>query len=267
MRGIYRILGDLKRRLIWYLEAKNEINSIDKKNKTIKNNLEGKILILIPHPDDEWIGCSTLIKENEAILVYMNQSGDDSAEIKTKREKELQKIAKKYNKILKSIVSSEELYRIIEEYKPNFVAVPAYVDWHREHHAVMDILKKALLNIEFKIKILMYQVSVPMPPFVISHCLPLSKKEWKNKWNEFHDIYKTQKDFPVVRTARNEYINGALVESYAAEAFSILESEKWIESIELFRNEIEFEKIFQYINDIHTIRCISEKLYEKSLIK
>ncbi len=205
---------------------------VEKKN--LENTLpKGKKIILAPHSDDEWIGCSQIIKnEKNTIIINMNMLGNDSDKIHKLRYKEMLYTASKYK--LKLITLDEnkkmELKKIITEYKPKYICIPYYIDWHEEHIEVMNNLKDAITNMN-NIKIIMYQVSLPMYNEDITNYSILSKKEWRNKWNYFVSTYKTQESFPYYRFATNERINGKIFNTFAVEVYSIISVDEWINMI------------------------------------
>ena len=81
-----------------------------KKKKEQPKEISGKLLVLIPHADDEWVGCSQLLcDENiEVILLNMDMRGGDEEELHSHRREELQLIANKYNRELITIGYDKE---------------------------------------------------------------------------------------------------------------------------------------------------------------
>lgn len=84
-----------------------DIGSI-KRTKKIKNracnlnsDIAGRIMILIPHADDEWIGCSRIIMcKEDVLLCNMDMKGGDTNFLHQRRYKELLYLAHKYKKVL-----------------------------------------------------------------------------------------------------------------------------------------------------------------------
>lgn len=228
--------------------------------KTVLQKLSGNILILMPHSDDEWIGCSSVLTNHKNILVLnMDMNGGDTEQMHELRSKEALKAAKKYGYHLHNVGTDkiEELGKVLKEYVPEYVLLPCYLDWHEEHIEVMNLflesVKQSELNVEPKIA--MYQVSLPLPYHMINCCYPMSRKQWKRKWREFCRIYKSQTFLPVRRFAYNEYINGAVCNAYACEAFILKPFEMWEEEFQ--DNKLtEKEKCFcrEHVQEIGTIR-------------
>lgn len=232
LRALYLFVRKGIRNINWYIEMKKFCKKISPCSTKKKLSI-GKYLILIPHSDDEWIGCSTLIVDPkyDVILCNMDMSGNDSKEIHLQRRCEIQSISTKYNKQLLIISGCKDhsLAEIIRRENPTHIAVPYILDWHPEHFKVMGMLDKALNDVmEVNVKIVMYQVTIPIQPYNITHVIPMDKKQWHEKWIFFKDNYKTQKFFPWYRVACQERINGAFYGKYACEAFCEIDNDEWL---------------------------------------
>lgn len=230
----------LKRILLWILKIRNLLLwNLDCKQlrrtivvQTIHSLPYGKkTVILIPHADDEWVGCSSLVMNGSDVLLFdMDMNGGDDKVLHEARYNELSRISTLYKKPLLKVGldKSLSLIEIITKEKPQMICVPFFFDWHPEHIEVMGILRQALLNLEYDVDIAMYQVSMPIPRNCITHINPMSKIEWKRKWNTFEEIYKSQTGIPYKRFAINECVNGAVCESYAGEAFVYCGASAWL---------------------------------------
>lgn len=199
-----------------------------------------RILIMVPHADDEWIGCSQLLKHKkyDVTLCYMNMLGGDTEKVLRERYLELNRISKQNGLSLISIDGNrkdkiKKLKEYIQEKSYYYIGVPSYYDWHEEHFDVMNILRIALDELGLSnIEILMYQVSVPMCEDMITNCIEMTKYDQENKWDTFREIYKTQEYIPVERFKYNEYINGGIANYYAAEVYSCMSYNKWIHHLD-----------------------------------
>ena len=224
----------IRKLLLWNLDCKHLKKSIAA--QTIANlPYDKKTVILIPHADDEWVGCSSLVMNGSDILLYdMDMNGGDDKVLHEARYNELSKISTLCKKPLLKVGLSKSLSLIetIKKEKPQMICVPFFFDWHPEHIEVMGILRQALLNIEYDVDIAMYQVSMPIPRNCITHINPMSKIEWKRKWKTFEEIYKSQRGIPYKRFAINERVNGAVCESYAGEAFVYCGASAWLANYE-----------------------------------
>ena len=224
----------IRKLLLWNLDCKHlrkstavlTIPSLPYNKKTI---------VLIPHADDEWVGCSSLVKNGSDIILYdMDMNGGDDRVLHEARFNELLKISTLYNKPLLKVGLSKDLSLIetIKIEKPQMICVPFFFDWHPEHIEVMGILRRALFNLEYDVDIAMYQVSMPIPRNCITHINPMSKIDWKRKWKTFEEIYKSQTGIPYKRFAINERVNGAVCESYAGESFVCCGASVWLANYE-----------------------------------
>lgn len=238
------------------------------KTKPLKDNemISGSFLILVPHADDEWVGCSRLLEEksNNITLCYMNMPGGDTKEIHTCRYLELSKMAKMKNANLIHLegnteIKVDQLKNVIENHRTDYICVPACYDWHQEHLEVIKMLRKVLLNAKSssELKILMYQVSVPMPQNMITNGIPMNRREQKGKWLLFREIYKTQDFFPVERFMHNEFVNGGFMGSYSAEVYGCMNYKQWLSFVERRvineRQRKEIEKCFKKLIRIRKV--------------
>lgn len=189
---------------------------------------KGKYLILIPHSDDEWIGNSTLISDPQydVALFDMDMPGGDTEEIHGVRYVEMQSIAQKYNRTLYSKKNNDSINDVINTLHPDFVNVPYFFDWHPEHRMVLEELC-SLTGSNEKFKVVMYQVTVPILNYNITHANPLDKTNWRNKWEQFRKVYLTQSLFPAYRVACQERINGKIIEAFSGEVFSLMNYPEW----------------------------------------
>lgn len=246
----------IRKLLLWNLGCKQLRKSIVV--QTIPSLPYGKkTVILIPHADDEWVGCSSLVKNGSDILLYdMDMNGGDDKVLHEARYNELLKISTLYNKPLLKVGLSRSLslIEIIKKEKPQMICVPFFFDWHPEHIEVMGILRQALLNLEYDVDIAMYQVSMPIPRNCITHINPMSKIEWKRKWKTFEGIYKSQTGIPYKRFAINERVNGAVCESYAGEAFVYCDASAWLANYdEWLLTSDEIKEALMYLQSIEKI--------------
>ncbi|MBE6965540.1 MAG: hypothetical protein E7441_05845 [Ruminococcaceae bacterium] len=247
----YRIYKRAKFNIQWRIDIKEEGWKIKKEDVSISELPKGKKLVLIPHSDDEWIGCSSLLKrDDDVILCNMDMDGNDDESTHRRRFDEMRTVADTYKRKLITSGGDKVIFvkKVLAEEKPEFVMLPFFVDWHEEHIAVMDILEKALSGIEInhKLKIAMYQVSLPILIPHVTHCVKMDKKELTQKWKLFKKYYESQKKIiPIGRYKANERINGAYANSYACEVFSVVDVKKWLEIRDDFNLSAEEKKELQ----------------------
>lgn len=226
---IYLWIGKEKRQLKWYFEFR-KIKAQGTNAISIEPLPKGKYLVLIPHSDDEWIGCSTIIKDPsyDVVLCNMNMPGGDNAKIHAIRRKEMEQIAQISNRKLIICKNESDLGGIIKDEKPTKIVVPYIIDWHEEHLKVMHILAKALSVFCKQCDIVMCQITIPISLHNITHANKMNKQMWKNKWLIFRKNYRTQKYFPWFRISCHERLNGEMFGCFSAEVFCVLESNKWL---------------------------------------
>lgn len=264
----YNAFLKYRRECKWRKQTRYWRRVINQKD-TLRIDENARYLILAPHADDEWIGCSQIIKKCKNVIVLnMDMPGGDSEEMHQTRYRELSALAAKYNKPLLTIgtYKSDSLRELIETNKPDYICLPFFFDWHPEHIQVMQYLREALENVSFAVKIMMYQVSLPLHPKVINCSVPLKKSDFLDKWNVFEEIYKTQTKIAFRRFMANEQINGALDGSYASEVYCVMTKEEWIDNFDKFLlSDKETQDVKIELQDISITRnkvndCISSRI-------
>ncbi len=255
---IYKLINFIRN--ISWLKSIHKIRHHVKVNNMAKHNVDGKYLIVLPHADDEYIGCDQLMKSNaECLIVNMDMAGGDTSEMHTLRYNELKEYVHSLNRRLVTIKDNKAyaLQDIISKYQFDIICVPSFFDWHPEHFKVMGYLRDALIMLGTKakdIRIAMYQVSVPLMPRYINFALPMTKEAYHNKWGVFSKYYKTQSYIPIKRFGANERINGKLLGSYAAEGYIIMTVDDWECSLDNVQ-KLDMESILRNnINDLAAIR-------------
>ncbi len=190
-----------------------------------------RIVVLAPHSDDEWIGCSRLLLKypDNVTVINMDMQGGDSEELHALRFEEMRFVAQKirYELITTGKNKEEFLCQFLMENSVDIVMLPSYYDWHDEHFAVMDAFSCAAEKIGYDGLVGMYQVSLPMPESLINYASVMRKKELKRKWRDLRKYYPSQDFLPIKRFMLNEHINGKLSGSYALEAYSVQDFSAW----------------------------------------
>lgn len=224
-----------------------------------------KGIILIPHADDEWIGCSQLIinSSQDIILCNMDMPGGDTSELHKKRREELEKISSIYKRELITLENNKEnsLMSLLSSYAPCTIFVPYFFDWHPEHVETMVILYNALLriknNLQNTLHIAMYQVSVPVPIECITHGMLMNRIDLVQKWRVFKKVYHSQRIIPIARFIANERINGKIGGGYACEVYSVMSASSWIDKLHHYLlNDIEKNNFKMILSDLSKIRTL-----------
>ena len=248
-------INSFKKRFKWHKEMV-AVKKLIKSSKTVvdTNICFKNLLILAPHSDDEWIGCSSLLidETSNCIVCSMDMDGGNNALEKEKRFCEMQQLSKIFKHHLIRLENDKtlELTRFIYEKQPDYIAVPFFTDWHPEHIETMRCLKNSLGD--YQCGILMYQVSCPIPISAVNCALATSKKQFKKKWNLFKQVYQTQKNIPWMRFAFLERAEGNYVGAYAASVFCMVDSKSWKNMFNDLPTQSEIEEIKSKLNDIYS---------------
>lgn len=270
MISFYYIFIKIYRLIIWHLQFYRIRRNI-KKNK-IEKLPKKKIILLIPHSDDEWMTNSQIVQHAEELLmVNMDMNGNDSEELHFSRFKEMSHIAKQYNRKLETLTinKQEGLSSLLDTKIDSLILVPYFFDWHVEHLHVIEILYKALKDLKDidNLEIAMYPVSCPMPFNVINRAIVMDKFQWSNKWKMFLSNYKTQQFIPYKRFSLYDRIYGAFLGQYAAEVYCMVSAKKWIASYDKFSvSDIERKTFLKNLNDLEASITFSNKLYEERIL-
>lgn len=212
-----------------------------KSNLMMKNELylneQDRVLIIAPHADDEWIGCSSIINRSRNVkIVYLNYTGsNNNYDNMIVRLNEIKKIVD-YKKIDLEVIESDRIVsirNIIDKYNPSIICVPNIIDWHDEHRESCWILKEVIRDKDMSnTKIVSYQVSVPIPDRLINNVVSLTFNELYTKWSIFYKIYESQRNLPIIRFICYEIIYGKYSNSFFSDVFWISDCKKWCEIIE-----------------------------------
>lgn len=267
-----RIAGRIKR----IIKRRMTMRSWGKEAKELREKIKplelaaipdsAKVLILAPHSDDEWIGCSQIIIncQNTAIC-SMEMEGGDDIQKHNERIDEMRNVANLFSREFLTISSDKQqsLVSIIKKLSPDYICVPSIYDWHPEHIQVIDFLKEAILQSEYTGKVLSYQVSVPMPIPLCHVAFPMSSEEQEYKWKIFSEYYTTQAFMPVLRFKKQEEINGSLCDAFSAEVYSCHDTQNWIKHVSsAILGQEETSLVKSNLNNISAIRAIVENIFK-----
>lgn len=231
-------------------------------------SLEGRGLVIIPHADDEWIGCSQIIKNHSNCEgFFLNWTGSNQSQNNRQiRESEIHKLC--YNYDFKCFFCNSdddrlaELLKVIESKQFKHFFVPSFIDWHDEHIKACKILREALVLCKQadECTIVSYQVSVPFPISLMNRCHIMNKNSQREKWDTFVGYYPSQK-LPTKRFIEQERVSGRLIGEYSVECYSELSFSEWSTYLDkLCNKEIERKELKNLINNIYKIRKYSSNL-------
>ena len=266
--NIKSLLYKLFLRVRWKITVIYQRNSIVIKKDILRTIPEVPYLVLMPHADDELIGCLQLLKTVKGgVVVNMDMAGGDDEQLHKLRYQEFVNHMNSLNNNYLNIDSDKEasLIKILLEYKPLYIFVPSCVDWHKEHHEVIRLLVSALnktISKEWEPIIAMYQVSIPIYCECINLAIPMNRNQLKSKWEDFERHYISQKHLLSYRFAANERINGKLLNMYAAECFCTLPADKWISAVNESGNFETYKYLISSINNISVVHEQVKQLYK-----
>lgn len=269
---IRKFLGNIKYRIrkwqtiiSWVVDTRKN-RALIKPQEYFSIEKSAKVLILAPHSDDEWIGCSQIIINcADTTICSMEMEGGDDIQKHNVRIGEMRNVANLFSRefLTISFDKKQSLVSIIKKLSPDYICVPSIYDWHPEHIQVIDFLKEAILQSEYTGKVLSYQVSVPMPTPLCHVAFPMSSEEQAYKWKIFSEYYTTQAFMPVLRFKKQEEINGALGDAFSAEVYSCHNAQDWtrhVTSTSLSNEETLLVK--SNLNNISAIRAIVENIFK-----
>lgn len=228
-----------------------------------------RTLILVPHADDELIGCYQYIlrSQGKSTLFYFNFTGADTTEQnRMTRKTEFVNFCKSVD--VKYIIADPlgdrvlQLISAIRDVTPNMILLPSVVDWLGEHRATNTILLKALSQIKYTGSFIWYHISVPIPAKYITETLPMSKKEYKTKWKAFYLYYPSQSFINISRFQLEE--RHVDKDSYAAEVYKRISLSDLIYATSLFEEKnqglSELKTLLTHYGKLH---ALSESIYDK----
>lgn len=259
----------------WKSQIKNNCIVLDKTCAIMDEiNLEKdeKILIVVPHPDDEIIGCYNIMCKygQNVIAFYSGMTGDDKTPINKKiRSREFVKLCQEFNAeyILARENWCDELMQIMLRKDIKYVFIPSVIDWHREHREIYINTVKLIKKLENPPMVFCYQVTVPIPEKYINCHFLMKKEECERKWKIFEKIYVSQQFMPVKRfkVAENAYIKENV--KLFAEVYMKLDEKKMECSSAINIRDERYDNMRYDINNLKKIRDIAEIEYEAAYQK
>lgn len=254
-----------------YKKCREELITTSVPPSTLEDFSFKKVLILCPHADDEWIGCSSVIgsrKYNVDVLYYQMYGYNKTEENKRVRDAEIAQCAFDHGfTLLTSERTSETLRELVLSRQYDAVFVPSPIDWHWEHRFVFNTLAEIVSDhdIEISTQIFLYFISVPYTHekgVCISY---LDKDMQRHKWDYFDQNYVSQK-MPDKRYMLQEQLNVTDGIHHAAEVFKLLNKQQ-IEYLSMFihktENTVRLDSLKNEINDIFRIRTYSKQIYHE----
>lgn len=232
-----------------------------------------KILILVPHADDEWIGCSQVLKKSkDKTVYYFNFLGKDYSEANEKiRQKEIETMQVVMDfKIVTSTDKEnyEDLEKLLSENDYSSIFIPSPIDWHPEHILANNIFMKVCEKLDHKeLPFYFYKVSVPIPSKMEKKFLPMTRQEIDEKKKIFFAHYPSQKNVSIKRLALQNRLSASRSKYYAIEPYATLDFGIWKNLLDYVSSnyEKEFQPLAHIIDSPIKIRKASNKIYHHFL--
>ncbi len=248
--------------LCWFLQfqiCKNTQKSSISGSKDVSSLPFKHALYLVPHADDDLIsGWSFLKRNRERIsLFYCGFTGSrtDEKNRKIRRNEFVQYCTKNDFYFIESNGNyAKEIDQILKTKQYDAVFLPCYLDWHKEHRQLDEMLEKIDLN---NLQIIWYSVTVPLTAQVNNACSPMTEQEQKEKWIQFKQTYRSQ-CMPIMRLKYQERLTGMQLGYFAVESFYIFPD---TEAFLCLMNK------FHKINEVTPFDCLSEKINNLSKIR
>lgn len=231
-----------------------------------------KVVVLVPHADDEWIGPYSIIKDRPSKLhcIYFNLFGIDySEENIRKRNAEIKKSSEYWGFTLDNVYKYDvdALCQLIQGARYCFI--PSPYDWHEEHRKVfltfVMAFNKLTIEQREKLNVFYFSVSVPHPCDKAQFYIPLTKKELNEKWSQFVKIYHSQAFMPACRYKLQLRLVPKTV-GYAAQTFIKADEELLLYDKKLITNTSVaclLSGLQKHINDIVDSRIVLNRIISK----
>ena len=231
-----------------------------------------KVVVLVPHADDEWIGPYSIIKGRPSKLhcIYFNLFGIDySEENIRKRNAEIKKSSEYWGFTLDNVYKYDvdALCQLIKDARYCFI--PSPYDWHEEHRKVfltfVMAFNKLTIEQREKLNVFYFSVSVPHPCDKAQFYIPLTKKELNEKWSQFVKIYHSQAFMPACRYKLQLRLVPKTV-GYAAQTFIKADEELLLYDKKLITNTSVaclLSGLQKHINDIVDSRIVLNRIISK----
>lgn len=237
------------------------------KSRNKRRNLELKDnslnVVLVPHADDEIIGCYQVISRGNAqslCLYYGFTGSNDSSENKVNRDREFDAFCEHQKIKYIHVSTGDNLLDILPNQHINLF-FPSCVDWHEEHRRLSDIIHNTYANKRDNITFYWYSITVPIVCTEAAF-LKENKNSLNHKYDIFYKYYVSQRHLPIKRFILQERINAIANGWYAAENYLEISYEDLTRAIRYCqKNEESINDLKYSINNIPKIRKKSYNIY------
>lgn len=145
--------------------------SKDLRLKILKNPSSGRVLVLSPHPDDEIFGCGGALakhsqQKDRVKIIYLTGRGERKKEAKVATQilgiDDLIFLGFEDGNLSAGREEIAAVKKIINNFKPDLIYAPFWLDPHPDHRATTEILNNILTRINFKGEIWSYEIWQPL---------------------------------------------------------------------------------------------------------
>ncbi len=262
----------LRKRILWNVQYYRVLNKY--KNDIVLSVLNlssdvDKIYVIVPHADDELIGCYNMIMKykEKVTLIFMDLTGSNLCAVnKSNREDEFKCFCTLNN--IDYMFYDQYYSEVVQKLKneKSIYFFPTIFDWHPEHRMVSCLFKDVLLTGNEELYIGYYSVSTPICDFYKKLVVPYEKVNRRKKWRDFKRFYLSQKHMPIQRYIIEEKLMCQLYNYKCCEIYSVLTVAEWASDLEIV-SKLEQSDIFvelkESIDDIYAKYMVCNKLVEK----
>lgn len=264
-RFAIRIINAL-RYITWKIDAL-KISGISSTVSDLQFDDNDRVLIIAPHADDELIGCHTLITNHiEQTKIFYCQFLGSNASDKNRAARESEFCGYMQNLGTDNFVIADndkleiQLRDLIGQYKPTYIALPSFIDWHPEHRNI-NILLSEIISDNASISILWYQISIPIPAQYVNVVYRMNNRCFLNKWSSFNAHYHSQRHMDI---GRFKFIEKTCCRS--SETYLIQNTTKWKDNVLRLRAiEPDLNSLKETLGNVGKMYRQSERYY--SLLK
>lgn len=265
LKKIYISLKKIRNAIRWFIQSRSIEIKLDNA-KSLQNDIvlseKEKIIIVVPHPDDELIGCFGVMRSfsKNTIVFYSGMTGKDKSEKnKMIRTNEIMALCKKMNVNYKKAEESfySDLENILRDDNVKYVFAPSCADWHDEHRLVFKAVLDVKEKFDMKWELLCYNISVPIAQSHITNFYIMNRKQQKEKWELFKHIYVSQRFMPVSRYRAEENSFSLKGKRVSADVYM-----KITENVKICEVD-NISDVGRYINDLKHVEKLSELLHSE----
>lgn len=267
IKPCYILYKKVHQNLKWYFQYQKA-----KKEKLYSSHLtrlnldtSKKIVILVPHADDEWIGPYSIVKQKPQHLkcIYFNLFGLDYSDNNIKiRNEEILASSNYWGYTLLNNFNYDVDLLYNEIVTAKYCFIPSPIDWHPEHRKVFQTFVQAYSRLtkvqKDSLEVYYYSVSVPHSYRDLLYFIPLTKQEVDAKWKIFPKIYLSQSFMPALRYKLQLRLVPLKV-GYAAQTFIKATDDRIKKDSEML-NQANIEELLsdlsKTINNIYQVRKV-----------